>query len=252
MKNAFKALLIGFISLFVLSNTGLADKKVYTVGVEALKYMPHYDHDNKEYIGMARDLLDMFADTRGYKFRYKIRPIKKLFSEFLNKKTLDLKYPDNSYWQGEMKKGKSVIYSQPVVEYIDGVMVLPEHKGKGSAKLKRLGTVRGFTTWEYLEMVEKGDIKLVENSTFTGLIKQVLKKRINGAYFNVAVCNYQLTEVMKKPGALVFDETLPHTKSHYYLSTLNFPKLINEFNNFLIKEKPAIDALKNKYQVQTK
>lgn len=249
MKNAFKALLIGLISLFILSNTSLAEKKVYTVGVEALKYMPHYDNDNKEYIGFARDLLDMFAENQGYRFRYKVYQVKRLFSEFLNKTSLDLKYPDNSYWQGAMKKGKNVVYSQAVVEYIDGVMVPPEFKGKGISKLKKMGTVRGFTTWEYIDEIEKGEIKLMESTTFTGLIKQVLKNRINGAYFNVAVCNYQLKEVLKTPGALVFDDTLPHTKSNYFLSTIRYPKLINAFDDFLIKEKPAIDALKNKYQV---
>lgn len=252
MKNSFKSLLVCFILILAISNTGLAEKKTYTIGVESLNYLPHFGHNQNGYTGFSRELLDMFADSKGIQFKYKKHSIKKLFSNFLNTQSIDFKYPDNSYWQERMKKGKNVIYSYPVAEYIDGVMVRPENLGRGITKFKKLGTVRGFTTWEYIEMLEKREIQLAESNSFTNLIKQTIKGRIDGAYFNVAVANHQLQTVLKKPGALVFDKTLPHTTSHYNLSTIRHPALISQFNDFLVEKKPSIDALKNKYQVHIK
>lgn len=230
-------------------SAGSVSAKTYTVGVENLKYYPHYNHIDGEYGGFAKDILDAFAKSKGYKFSYEARPVKRLYAEFLKKQVLDFKYPDNSYWQGDMKKGIKVIYSVPVVSYIDGMMVEPVNKGNGVSKVKKIGTVRGFTPWTYLDMINQGEIKVVENNSFVGLIKQTLKGRVNGAYLNVAVAKYQLDEVMKKPGALVFDESLPHTKSSYFFSTIKYPKVMKEFNAFMKKDRKIVNTIKRKYKL---
>ena len=221
----------------------------YTIGVENINYYPQYAYENNEYKGYARELFDLFAKSKGYTFEYKALPIKRLFSEFLTG-DVDFKYPDNPYWSADDKKGKNVVYSADVAEYIDGVMVKSSNKGKGLATLKTMGIVMGFTAWDYLDKIKSGVIKLQENSDFTALIKQTLIDRNDGAYCNIDVGNHILAEVVRKNGELVFDPALPHSKDHYKLSSIKHNKVIDEFNDFLKSNKAAIDNLKKKYNIK--
>lgn len=117
------------VSITILTSAAYAQQTIFTIGVEAQKYYPQYDNENgTEYFGLARDLLDMFAKEKNYQFFYKIRPVKRLFHEFVEKKAYDFKYPDNPYWQSDMKKGKNIVYSDSVVKYIDGVLANIIHK----------------------------------------------------------------------------------------------------------------------------
>jgi ABC-type amino acid transport substrate-binding protein len=240
-----------FVVCFILlTSSSIAQQTIFTVGVEAQKYYPQYDNENgKVYFGFARDLLDMFAKEKGYQFIYKIRPVKRLFVEFVQKKEFDFKYPDNPVWQSQIKKGEKVVYSDSVVKYIDGVIVLTENKSKNVSTFKNLGTVRGFTPYPFLDLIQQKKVVLSENNNFISLLKQVLAKRIDGAYSNVSVAAYSIKEVLKKPGTLVFNPNLPHIKDSYYLSSIKQPKIILEFNQFLKDKKSQIDQLKQKFNV---
>ena len=129
-------------------------------------------------------------------------------------------------------------------------MVLPENKGRGIDQIKIIGTVMGFSPWEYMQMADSGKITLVENASFSGLLQQVIAKRIDGAYINVAVADYHLKKELGKPGALVFDESLPYGKNNYHLSTMAHKDIIAAFNQFLKENEPLIHALKVKYGIE--
>jgi hypothetical protein len=238
------------VCIVLLTSAAYAQQTIFTIGVEAQKYYPQYDNENGiEYFGLARDLLDLFTQEKNYQFIYKIRPVKRLFHEFVEKNEYDFKYPDNPYWQSDMKKGKNIVYSDSVVKYIDGVMVLAENKSMDISQFTSLGTVRGFTPYPFLDLISQNKVKLTENNNFISLLKQVLVKRIDGAYSNVSVARYNLKENLKKPDAIVFNPTLPHIKDSYYLSSIAHPKVISEFNAFLKDKKAQIDQLKRKYNV---
>lgn len=221
----------------------------YVVGVEPIDYYPLYTMKDGSYQGYARELLDAFAAKKGHTFEYRSLPFKRLFKSLLVDQDIDFKFPDNQYWSADMREGVNVTYSDPAVDYIDGVMVTPANKGKGVDSLKSLGIIQGFTAWEYLDLIKAGKVTVDTNDQYQGLIKKALRGRVDGAYSNVAVCNYQLKEVMGQPGALVFDSGLPHTASSYFLSTVKHPEVIQEFNAFLKEEKGFVDGLKKKYQV---
>lgn len=221
----------------------------FVVGVEDLNYYPQYNSEGKQFTGFAREILDAFAKDRGYSFIYKPLPVARLYDSFLAGE-LDFKYPDDPNWQQGARKGKAISYSDPVVTYIDGVLVTPDNKGKGKAALKVLGTVRGFTPWDYMGEINKGALRVQEVNDFSSSLQQGMAKRVDGVYMNVDVGNYQLREVLKKPGGLVFDEGLPHTKSAYKLSSLKHAKVIAEFSDFMKKNKAQVDALKKKYQLK--
>ncbi|ARU57223.1 family 3 extracellular solute-binding protein [Oleiphilus messinensis] len=244
-------LLAGILLLLSASWSIAQAQTKYVIGVESIDFYPYFGTENDEYAGFARELLDSFAKSKGYVFTYRRLPIARLFVEFLNERTVDFKYPDNPYWKARVKKGLGVTYSTPIVDYISGVMVLPENRGKGPSQLRVLGTLRGFTPKPDLRaLIEKGQVRIAENNTPDGVLQQVLLKWIDGAFLNTAVARYQLKTVLKKPNSLVFDPALPHVRSSYYFSTIKYPQLITEFNHFMEQEKIIVAEIKDKYDVE--
>ncbi|MBF0442630.1 MAG: transporter substrate-binding domain-containing protein [Oligoflexales bacterium] len=252
MFNSIKAsvLIFGFVLPFSLSAFGASDKKEFIVGVQNfVGYLPESDYSNEQYRGFARELLDMFAKEKGYTFVYKAFPLKRLYDSFV-RGSIDLKYPDNAYWSTDVKQGKKVVYSEPVVEYIDGVMVHPSNKGKGIENLKMLGMVAGYTPFIYMKLVNEKKITLLENQDFLGLLKQVIIKRVDGGYSNIAVSSYYLRNDIGDPNALAFDPSLPYTKSTRHLSSILYPNVIEEFNSFLKQKRKEVGELKARHRVE--
>ena len=128
---------------------------------------------------------------------------------------MDFKIPANEYWQSDIKKSKNltISYSDPVVNFIDGVMVLPENIGGGVAEINSLGGVAGFTPWSYLGQINSGAIKVKENNSITGILGQGILGRVQGVYINIDVGKYYLNNELNASDKLVFDEALPHIKS---------------------------------------
>lgn len=227
-----------------------AAAQTYVVGVENIEYFPQYTYRDGEYGGFGRAVLDAFAKARGYRFEYRALPVSRLFATFVAG-DVDLKYPDNAYWSADMKKGYAVVYSDPVVAYIDGVSVLPGQAGKGPDAIRTLGIVRGFTAWDWQDRIAAGKVEVQENNSFTALLEQTLVGRVDGAYGNVAVVNHLLSSVVKRPGMLAFDPGLPHTRSHYHLSSIRHPQLVAEFNSWMKGNEATLAALKAEYGVET-
>ncbi|MCG8612304.1 MAG: transporter substrate-binding domain-containing protein [Pseudomonadales bacterium] len=244
--------LLGVVLLLWSINWNLAHGQTkFVIGVESIDFYPYFATENDEYVGFARELLDAFAKSRGYVFTYARLPIARLFLEFLNEKSVDFKYPDNPYWKDQVKEGLGVTYSTPIVDYISGVMVLPENRGRGPSQLKILGTLRGFTPKPDLKaLIDKGQVRIAENNTPDGVLQQVILKWIDGAFLNTAVARYQLKTVLKQPNSLVFDPGLPHVRSSYYFSTIKYPQVMAEFNQFMQQEEKMVAESKLKYEVE--
>jgi len=231
--------------LFGVALATAAEPRTYTVGVEDLQYYPAYSVRDGEYAGIGREVLDRFAAQQGIVFRYEPLPVARLTRYFIDE-LVDFKFPDNANWQQSLKAGKRIVYSQPVFPYVDGVMVLPARRGQGIGQLKTLGTVRGFTAWDYLGLVDSGQVSLREANSLQNLVTMLQLGRVDGVYFNIAVANHYLDEV-KQSGALVFDDTLPHTQDTYALSTIKYPALIDAFNAFLAAEQAWLAELQRRY-----
>lgn len=246
----FRGVLPFMVASILGSGSTLASQTNFTIMVQNYRALPPYStYDKGEYGGFNRELLDMFAKEKGYTFEYVAYPVKRLFFEFVNGAG-DFKYPDNPKWASKIKKNAPIIYSDPVVEYIDGVMVLPQNKGRDVKSLKTLGLVAGWTPFQYLPRVKSGDIKIQENNAYGGLLKQTILGRNDGAYSNIASSRYYLNNIVKQPGSLVFDDTLPHVRSGRTLSSIKYPEIIAEFNTFLKERADVISALKIKLAVE--
>ena len=246
-------LLIQFVKILlvtaftVLTAIGIQAKEL-AVGVEDIEYYPLYAKRDGQYAGFAREFLDAFAAQYGHSITYKAMPIKRLYGEFVNGR-VDIKFPDNVNWGNDKKMGKKVLYSNGVLEYIDGVMVLPNNLAKDSSQLKKLGTVRGFTPWVYLDQIKSNQIKLTENSDLKGLLKLIKAERIDGVYFNILVAKYYLKHTLFDEKAMVFNSSLPHSRSAYHASSIKHPDVIEQINQFREEEIDLIKSLKLKYEV---
>ncbi len=239
-------ILSGLVLTSVISLTHAGN---FIIGVEDLDYYPIYQYSSGKYSGAAGEILDKFAELNNHTLTYKSFPITRLNKNYLSGK-VDFRFPDNAFWAQDQKSGYDIQYSQPVIQFIDGVMVKPENKGKGLSQLKRLGLVRGFTAWDYLSYIKDGSVTTKQANDLEILIQLTTNSRCDGAYFNVDIATYYLKEKMKSADALVFDPELPHTKSHYSLSSFKHPEIVAEFNQFLIDQAAWIKTVKDKYQLE--
>lgn len=131
-------------------------------------------------------------------------------------------------------------------------MVLLQNIEMGIEQMQNLGTIQGFTPQLYLKLIQTEEIKVFENQNFTSLLKQLLFGRVDGAYASVAISNNnydKLDKKLKSKGELVFDPNLPHIKSSYSMSTVKYPEIIEQFNEFLVNEKTILNNLKRKFKV---
>jgi ABC-type amino acid transport substrate-binding protein len=240
-------------ALFIIGASAEAKSADYVVGVEDLDYFPAYSFGGERLAasadhGCAGAILDLFAKTTGVKFEYRPLPVKRLYRDLMQG-SIDFKFPDNANWQQELRKNKKIAYSEPLFEYVDGVMVLPSNKGRSKENLKILGTVLGFTPFDFLAEIQQKKVAVSETTDFGALFTHTIRGRMDGAYANVAVARRYLNEKMKQPDALVFDSSLPHTRDGYRLSTLKHANMIEKFSAFLKEKKVEIDTLKKNYMV---
>jgi len=237
-------------SLFAVVCSSAVSAESYVIGVEKLAFAPHYSIDAQgHYQGFARELFDLFAQTSGVELSYKVLPVEQLLPALLSGQ-VDFKYPDSETWAQEQKAGKTLSYSQGVVEYVDGVLVAPQRHGQPIEQIKRLAMVNGWTPWGYQERIAAGQIELTYNDDLRQMIRQALKKDTDGAYFNVVVATHYLDNIRARPGALIFDAQLPHNRGSFKLSTLKHAAFIQRFDRFLLDEQVAIAELKSRYRVE--
>jgi polar amino acid transport system substrate-binding protein len=218
------------------------------VGVETTDQYPIYSASSGEYRGFARELLDDFAAKYKHTIQYVPLPIVQLHDALLTHR-IDVKFPDNPKWQPERKKGAKISYSASVITVAEGLSVRPNKLGQAFSDIKKIGAVRGFTPWPYMDAIKAKKIKFQEFNDFNSLLSVGVKGRIDGVYANNVVTNYYLIEILKQPGAMVFDFALPNDRSEFCLASIDHPEIIAQFNEYLIKYKAELSMMKSKYHI---
>ena len=244
-----KALLPLVLCFSLLGAAHRAAAEQFRVGVEQQPYLPYFTVQDGQYRGYSRELLDAFAADQGHQFSYVALPVKRLLNDFLAGK-LDFKFPDHPQWKAEQKQGQRIHYSQPVAPYIDGVLVPRGQLGQGQQRIKVLGTHLGFTPWPYLAAIESGQMSLAQNTRIDSLLRMALSGRVDAVYLNPLVARHALEAEGLPRDALVFDPTLAHLDSHYYLSSIRHPRVIAAFDAFLRAQPQLLRRLKAKYAIE--
>ncbi len=224
--------------------TGRARAETYVVGIENIEYMPHYSAVGEEVYGYIRDLLDAFAKDEGINFRYQAYPIIRL-SRNLATGIVDFKYPANPGWIEH--SGATLIYSDPVAEFTDGLSIKPENRGK---PIKSIALVRGFTPQAFQKQIENGEIHVSEHDSLRDVVQHVLRGRSDAVYANKSVVKYFMANFLHKPDALIFDDQENVTRDSYRLGTIQHRKIIEKLNQWLAKNSGRIGKLKKSYGLE--
>lgn len=229
----------------ILANPIFASQQnEFTLGVERIDYYPYYTTNiSGKYIGFAKDLFDYFSKKNNISFTYEPRPVARLIDEFL-KGRLDFKFPDSSIWRKDLKEKYDIIYSDDVVDFVDGIIVKVENKNKEIGFLKDVGTIIGFTVIDNYKKIH-----FEESSNIETLIEKLNANRLDGIYINIAVGMNFINNNSKLKNKFIFRKDFPHKKGTYKLSTIKHKELIKTFNKFLKKESKEIKLLKDKYKL---
>jgi ABC-type amino acid transport substrate-binding protein len=232
-----------FLPILFLMVSNLLHAAPLTVGVEYLDYYPAYNYIGKpSNASVSKDILDDFAKRYGHQFEYVPLPVNRLYEKFLDG-SLDFKFPDHRLWQKDLKASAKIVYSDPVFDFIDGVLVRDHNAIKSVKDLKKIGSFRGFTVWDYQPNIAAGLIEVKYYDTFRELIMSGLRGSVDGVYLNIKVAEYYFEQIKKENpemGTLTFQNSLPFTHSSYHLSTLRHQKIIDQFNRYLKEQKDFI------------
>lgn len=232
-----------------LASCAAQAQETITIGVEPIDYFPLYAARDEGYVGFAREVFDAFAADQGLEVVYEPMPIRRLYAALLSG-GIDIKFPDDGFWAADIKGDADIRYSSPFLPYIDGTLVQPHRLGEGIETIGALGTVAGFTPFAWLDTLDGSDITLVENAGFVPLLRQASLGRVDGAYANVTVAEYQLETMLEQPGVLVFDADLPHIADSYRASSATRPDLIAAFDTWLEENAALKNALMQEYGIE--
>ena len=241
--------MINLLLAILASPTYAKDKLI--IGVESNDYYPHYQFINDELNGFARDLLDLYASENNLEIEYRSIPLKRLIKEVRNGR-FHFKYPDNPKWNKTEKEGMFQ-YTKPIVRYIDGTMVLDAYLKTPIKRIKRIGTLIGFTPWPYFDLIDKGEIEVIHGRSLEGIIQRTLQQGNDAIYANIDVALYQLSQDYPEKTIgefpLKFDSTLPFADSYYALSTVKYPGKLKKFEDWMLFNRDKIQKLEAKHGV---
>ncbi|MBA6392013.1 hypothetical protein H4J38_14655 [Colwellia sp. BRX10-3] len=231
------------------SNSNLQAKE-YIIGVEDVNYYPFYDFsaDELDRKSFTNELLSTFFRRQGYKFKFVSLPLKR-FDKWYVEEAIDFKFPDNERWRvGESKK-LNITYSKPVLRLIAGTFVLKKNKDKPRKAIKRLGTIFGFFPTLWYDRMLDNTIELVEASSSYSLVKHLLYGNVDGINIDNNVISYNLKLLQEDEGVIVLNKHINHERYAYYFSTILYPQVIQEFDEFLSENSQLVAEIKTKYGI---
>jgi len=232
-----------FICLFIQR----LEAKEFIVGVEDVSYYPLFDFKSHRNT-FSRELLDKFAQSKGYKFVYLPLPIKR-FERWLLEEKIDFKYPDNARWYPEKSLKEKFTFSDSTIKLVAGTTVLKPFLKKEKLDFKALGTLLGFYPTTWIKQIERGQVALIEDASTTILIQQLLSQTVDGIDIEPSVIHHYLKKMGKSGNEVVIDKRYQYDVYDYHFSTIKYPKIINEFNQFLKINRSLVKEMIKKYRI---
>ena len=215
--------------------------------MEDVPYYPLFDFKSNKQTH-TRELLDIFAKSKGYKFTYLPLPIKR-FERWLLEERIDFKYPDNERWHGDKTLKEKFYFSKSTLKLVAGTSVLPNFLNKDPKALKSVGTLLGFYPTTWIKRIKSGQVTLHEEVSTRLLVRQILNKHIDSIDIEPSVIRYYLKQLNQPMNAIVIDKRFRYDVYDYHLSTIKYPTIIKEFNLFLKNNQPLLKQLNKKYNI---
>ncbi|NQZ86174.1 MAG: hypothetical protein HRT54_01175 [Colwellia sp.] len=246
VNRIFKTSHFLFIALILFFNQKLKAQE-FIIGVEDVYYYPLFEFKTKRET-YAKELLNKFAASRGYKFTYLPLPIKR-FDKWLLEEKIDFKYPDSSRWYPDPSLKSKYTFSQPTIKLVAGTTVLKSFLKQNTSEFTSLGTLLGFYPTTWIEQIKSGDVKLYEDVSTKILVRQLLEKNVDGIDIEPSVISYYLKELGESSDIVTIDKRFRYDVYAFHFSTIKYPKVIKEFNEFLNTNKTLLSELNRKYNI---
>jgi len=224
-------------------------EKEFIIGVEAVNYYPlisfSVNDDTKE--SYTKELLSHFFESKNYAYRFLPLPIKR-FDKWYVEENIDFKYPDNPRWRTKADQLLKIVFSEPTIKLIAGSYVLPKNKLLTRSEIKKIGTILGFIPTLWLDEVASGEVNLIEESSPLGIVKHLLYGNIDATNIDANVIRHNLA-LLGQSNEIILNQKIKHQVFSYQLSTMKYPHIIEEFNDFMKNNKQFIDMIKRKYYI---
>lgn len=238
--------------LLALAMAGMAlcaqAREIYSVVVQDIDYYPIYRADpvTDSYSGYVKELMEAFARHQGIHFEYRVRPIRRMTMEYLSGH-YDFALPDNPQWDSAAKRGLNIHYSVPLLTFEDAVFVPKARQGMQIQEMTDYGTIYGFTPWKFQDLIDAGQVELKTASRPVNLIRMALAQRVTAFNLAVPVAEYHFDELGLDGRFVPAPRLMPQTDSHYHLSSLKHPELIQAFDRFMQSQQIEVNLLLQKY-----
>lgn len=140
-----KIIMILSLGIFWITHIGIpvAQSQEYTVAIPEIPYYPYYQQEEGNITGFIPELVRKFARDIGIEVTLRALPVRRYYLLFFEGE-IDFVAPDTPYWSPDLKEGYDVIYSQPFMQSIDGLLVRNELKDKGIDAIEKVGTFIPF------------------------------------------------------------------------------------------------------------
>lgn len=221
----------------------------YKVGVEDLSYYPLYDFnaiDNTR-PSFAHDLLTAFFNKYDIQFEFVALPIKR-FDKWYVERGIDFKFPDNVRWRSDKENKLGITFSRPVLDLVAGTYVKSTNAKFDADNITKLVTMQGFYPTLWIDKIAEGNTKLIEESSPLAVVKHLLEENAQGTNIDMNVIKHQLKKLGKE-NQIVLAEGIYHQNFSYHFSSINYPEIIAQFNEFLNENQDFLRQLKQKYHI---
>ena len=218
------------------------------LGVEDLHYFPLFDFKNR-HPTFTTELFDEFGKQFGYKFEFYPMPVKR-FDKWLFEKDIDLKFPDNSRWNESEevnRLSKVITYSRPVLHLVAGTITYNKNI-KHKKDVKILGTLLGFYPTKWINEINSGQVELYESSSTLMLVQQLIRGQLDAINLEPTVVNHYLNQIREKEFVYI-NKNIDYEVYSYHLSSIKYPKVISDFNKFLVDNSEYVEGLRKKYKI---
>ena len=244
--------LIIFLSISLMAINGTqASGQPLKLGVEITDYAPYFYLDEEQhYKGAARDIFDLFTSQTNQSIKYIPMPVPRLFNEFV-KGSVDLKFPDNSLWSASLKADVKVFYSHAVLTARESLMIMVDVDGRNAQqildiKVQHVGTILGFSVPGIADAVANKKFDTIETKKVEQLIHMLANGRIQAMYFNENVAG-EISKTLYPNKRLIPHPKYPSFDYGYKLSSIKYPELIAQFDNFLVSHAEQVTEIRNRY-----
>jgi len=237
--------LLALCMIFSFSASSFA--KQYVIGVEDVQYYPLFDFKSDK-ATFTKELLDAFAESKGYTFVYLSLPIKR-FDKWLLEHKIDFKFPDNIRWYPDPSLRHKYVFSKPVLRLVAGTTVLKSFLAKDTEEFKSIGTLLGFYPTTWIKQIEAGKVKLHEEVSTKLLVKKLVTGHLDGIDIEPSVIEHYLKELDVKTEIAMIDKRFRYDVYDFHFSTIDHPGVIEEFNTFLRDNPTLVNQLRAKYKI---